>query len=219
MTDPSLKKRFLSGNYVLMSLLLTAVVLVWVSSNYKWGDNHWRNIIKDDGAGYYAYLPATFIYGDLSFQYFDKLIEQGIVKENQTRDFRNYFEGNAINKFYAGTAAAQIPFFLLGHLVSVLMNQPLTGYSAYYMIFFQIGTIFYLMTGLFFLNSFLKLYGIGNKARALVLIATVFGTNIFHYTVSEPSMSHVFSFSFVCLHPAHFFISFRWSLFVEKKPI
>ncbi|MCF8350715.1 MAG: hypothetical protein K9G67_14305 [Bacteroidales bacterium] len=46
MIDPSFRKRFLSGNYVLMALLLTAVVRVWVSSNYKWGDKHWRNIIK-----------------------------------------------------------------------------------------------------------------------------------------------------------------------------
>lgn len=199
MSVPLFKKRFLSGNYVLASLLLTAIVLVWVSSNYKWGDGHWRNVIKDDGTGYYAYLPAAFIYGDLNFRYFDDLVEQGVVKENQIHDFRNHYKGNPINKFYAGTAVAQIPFFLLGHLASVLMDQPLTGYSAYYMIFFQIGTIFYLLVGLYFFNRFLKLYEIGNKIRALVLIATVFGTGIFHYTVSEPSMSHVFSFAFVCM--------------------
>ncbi len=45
----------------------------------------------------------------------------------------------------------------------------------------------------------LRLYHFPDKVIALVIPAVALGTNMFHYVVSEPMMSHVFSFAFVNL--------------------
>lgn len=189
-------KRTVFSNPVLISLLFIAIVSTWVSSNYKWGDGFWKGILKSDATGYYAYLPALFIYNDLNFNYYDSLRKE-TGNHDLAYEFRRKHNGSAFNKYYVGTAVLQTPFFLLGQLTSILMQRDLDGYSAYYMIFIQIGTIIYLLTGLLFLSGLLRSYQSGKRDIALVLLVIVFGTNVFHYTVSEPGMSHIYSFALI----------------------
>jgi hypothetical protein len=54
--------------------------------------------------------------------------------------------------------------------------------------------IFYLLLGLFFIRKLLLLYSCKEIEIFLSLFAIVFATNLFYYTVAEPSMSHVYSF-------------------------
>ena len=49
--------------------MVTAVILIWVSANLSWGDGRWSRIVTSDGNGYYAYLPAIFIYHDLQYNF------------------------------------------------------------------------------------------------------------------------------------------------------
>ncbi|HEY4800346.1 MAG TPA: hypothetical protein VII99_14795, partial [Bacteroidia bacterium] len=74
---------------------------------------------------------------------------------------------------------------------------PADGYSFWYSLFVQIGTIAYLFLALFFLKKLLQLYQVNDNHIALLLLTFTFGTNVFYYTISEPSMSHIYSFSFV----------------------
>ena len=67
-------KWFKNRSSTFYSFLLTAVILVWVSSNLNWGGGRWGHIVKTDGNGYYAYLPAVFIYHDLHFNFIDKFM-------------------------------------------------------------------------------------------------------------------------------------------------
>jgi len=41
------------------------------------------------------------------------------------------------------------------------------------------------------------LYSISEKQRSFVLIIAVFGTNLFYYSVAEPGLSHVYSFTLI----------------------
>jgi hypothetical protein len=51
---------------------------------------------------------------------------------------------------------------------------------------------------LFFLRRILLgMKGSDERMVSFILVLIVFGTNLFYYTVSEPSMSHVYSFGFV----------------------
>jgi hypothetical protein len=68
-----------------------------------------------------------------------------------------------------------------------------------YPILISISALFYLLIGLVFLNKTLNFYQISEKQKSLVLIASVFGTNLFNYVIVEPGMSHLFSFTFVAL--------------------
>jgi hypothetical protein len=55
------------------SLLLVLLFQLLYSSNVNWGKNRWKDIISSDGKGYYAYLPAFFIYDDMHFTFQDSI--------------------------------------------------------------------------------------------------------------------------------------------------
>ena len=74
----------------------------------------------------------------------------------------------------------------MGHLANYVSGLPLDGYTVYYRIFAQIGTLFYALFGLFFLVKTLRFFSTDDKIIALSILAVVFGTNLFHYIVSEP---------------------------------
>lgn len=182
-----------------ITIFIITLVLVLVSSNINWGRNYWKSILEADAKGYYAYLPAVFIYHDLNFGFFDKIEKETYYNPNTFYDYRSGSNGKTINKYYCGTAVAEAPFFLMAHGLSLMVGNPADGFSKLYPIFINIAAIFYLMIGLLFLNALLKNYGICERNRILVLIAAVFGTNIFYYTIGECGMSHVYSFAFVSM--------------------
>ena len=175
-----------------------AVMLIWVSANLNWGDGRWNNIVLNDGNGYYAYLPAIFIYHDLTFEFINEVASDSL-NSNINNKFVFMRPDGVVNKYSIGTSLALIPFFALGHFSNLIYGYPLDGYSVFYRIFIQVGTIFYALLGLFLLIKILRWYKFEDRIIAISLISIVFGTNIFHYVVSEPSMSHIFSFAYVNL--------------------
>lgn len=180
-------------------VLLIALGMFIITSNLNWGKDHWKTIIKSDGKGYYAYLPAVFIYHDLNFAFFDKIEKEKYFNPNLYYDYRSGHEGKTINKYYCGTALTQMPFFMIAHGLSVITEKERDGYSAPYAISISLAALFYLILGLIYLNKLLELYDINQINRLLTLVASVFGTHLFYYTVGEPGMSHVYSFGFVCM--------------------
>ncbi len=200
--------RYIKRNPVNLTILITMIVLVWTSANLYWGDGRWNRLVKDDGSGYYAYLPAVFIYNDLSFSFYNDF-KNDPERPTLWYDYRVDYNGHKLNKYYAGTALALAPFYLVGHLLNYLYGHPLDGYSVWYLIMTNVGTLFYILMGMILLSRILKGFSISEKNIALVIIATVFGTNLLHYTVTEPSMSHLYSFAFVNLFVFGFFRFFK----------
>ncbi|HOI87852.1 MAG TPA: hypothetical protein PLV51_08335, partial [Lentimicrobium sp.] len=66
---------------------LIMAIMVYVSSNINWGDNRWKGILESDAKGYYAYLPAVFIYHDLNFGFFDSIEKGAYYDENFFYDY------------------------------------------------------------------------------------------------------------------------------------
>lgn len=192
----SVKLRFSISNLTIATILF---IIVSVSSNINWGGNLWVDIIESDAKGYYAYLPAIFIYHDLNFGFFDKIEKIEYYNKNLYYDYRAKGNGKTIDKYYSGTALAQMPFFFMAHGLSYLTGTKPDGYSRWYHIFANIAAIFYLIIGLIFINKSLAGYNINDWAKSFVLITITFGTNLFYYTVCEPGMSHIYSFAFVAL--------------------
>jgi hypothetical protein len=195
----------------LTAILLIAVITVWVSSNINWASHRAPRIIKVDGNGYYAYLPAIFIYKDLHFGFFEEIASRDRY-QNMGYDYRYTYEGNVVNRYFAGTALAQLPFFLAAHGLSFLFGLPADGYSYLYLLFINLASLFYLLLGCWFIDKTLSSFSISPGNRALVLLCMVFGTNLFYYAVFEPSMSHIYSFAFVAA-----FASLIRSYFIEGK--
>jgi len=195
-----------------MTILVMMVVMTLIAANLNWGKERWKEIVKTDGKGYYAYLPAVFICKDLNFGFFDQIEKEKYYDKFTFYDYRSSANGKLISKYYCGTAVAEMPFFLVAHGLSSVVGNDTDGYSKWYMIFVNISVLFYLLIGLLFLNSTLKLFEISDLHRAIVLLTCVFGTNLFFYIVGESSTSHAFSFGFISMfvyYSKQYFRSFR----------
>jgi hypothetical protein len=192
------------------SILLTMLVMTMITSNLNFSKESWKSIIEADAKGYYAYLPAFFIYKDLNFGFFEKIEKEKYYDKNMYYDYRSGSNGKVINKYFVGTAVCQLPFFLIAHSLTLAKAGDADGYSSIYRSSVAWAALFYLFIGLVYLNKTLRLYAIGERQRAFTLAAIVFGTNLFYYTVSEPGLSHIFSFSAISM-----FIYFSRKYFEE----
>lgn len=199
-----------------ISIVIILLIMTVVSSNLNWGRNNWVGIVEADAKGYYAYLPAIFIYNDLNFGFFDEIEKNKYYSENLYYDYRSGGNGKVINKYYCGTALAELPFFLFAHISAKIMNLDADGYSKIYQVMVSISALFYLAIGLIYLTSILKYYNIKEWVKSLILFAAVFGTNLFYYTVGEPGMSHIFSFAFISMF---FYYSKRYFNYFRKNDI
>lgn len=200
-------------NWPQWTILSIGLLLTVVLSNIRWSkETYWKNTIQTDGKGYYAYLPAVFIYNDLNFGFYDSL-DMGKYKDPQTfYDYRVLYKSQTINKYYCGTAILQMPFFLLGHGITYWTGEDMDGYSKWYQIFIGIGAVFWLLIGLLYLNRLLVLYTIRPLYRAMVLLVCVFGTHVYYYALIEPAMSHIYSFALVAA-----FLFYAKRYFVDDK--
>jgi hypothetical protein len=192
-------------------IVIIIALTVASSANIQWGGNHWRDIVESDGKGYYAYLPALFIYHDLNFGFFEKT-EKDYYNVNTYYDYRTNHNGRMIDKYYVGSAVAMLPFFFAADLVCHLSGLPADGYSKPYPVFINLAAIFYLFTGLIFLVRILRKHHASEFQVSLIMAAITFGTNLFYYTVCEPAMSHIYSFAFV-----NAFVYFLMNFCEEKK--
>jgi hypothetical protein len=174
---------------------LISLVVLWTIANTSFKKDYKTGVIESDAKGYYAYLPAVFIYHDLNYRFYYKIERETYYNPNLYFQYLRAHNNKTINKYYVGTAICLMPFFLAGHAITLVTELPADGYSYYYTLMVHIGALFYLMLALFGLRKLLRTFAIDEKTIAWVLIAIVFGTNLFYYVVTEFAMSHVYSFT------------------------
>jgi hypothetical protein len=197
-------RRVFSSHY---SLIIIGLILTVCAANINWGGDRWKDIVASDGKGYYAYLPAIVIYKDLSFAFHGN-IENRYYSRNTFSDYRVIVDGKQVNKYTAGTALLQLPFFLAAHLIALTSDYPADGYSFPYQMTINLAGIFYLLLGLYFLGRWLSDEGAARWSITIVQIGLAFATPLFYYSVCEPAMSHVYSFaaiSAICFFSRRFF--------------
>jgi hypothetical protein len=143
---------------------------------------------------YYGYLPAYFIYNDLSLKFVD-----------QNPDFFNtrYWPaktstGKRVIKTTMGLGIMYSPFFLVGNHIAKTFHIPATGYSSPYQVSLLIGALFYLLLGLFYLRKLLLMY-FSEMVTAITIFCVYFGTNLVWYSTSESLMPHAFLFSLISI--------------------
>ena len=67
------KSRFFN-NSPSLTLLFVLLITLFFSSNIQWGkDKQHLGILEADARGYYAWLPAGFVYHDLNFAFTSKI--------------------------------------------------------------------------------------------------------------------------------------------------
>lgn len=181
------------GRLSLLVITATMLAVIWINfSNRFWMKQH--GVVKHDIVSYYSYLPAAFVYKDLSFKFFDQ-------DPDYFYDKMYRYEapnGGLYQKVSMGLAFLYLPFFLAGHAVAGIAGFDTSGYSPPYLFALLFSSAFYLLIAMLLIRTFLKRY---NKdwVVALVLLAVVPGTHLLHYATFEAAMPHVYNFFLVIL--------------------
>jgi len=197
-----------------LAWLLVAVVMFWHVCYVTSGEERRDKIILSDGAGYYAYLPAVFIYHDLSYKFCrtdfpehpDALGADASLFVNHTP------EGKEINKYFIGTAILESPFFFVAYAIAAIFGYDADGYSFPFQIAIALAAIFYVLLGLEQVKRLLIKRNVPEYVQAVVILLLFFGTNLYHYALGDPAMSHAFSFAMVAL-----FLNLSHNLFHQQK--
>jgi len=188
------------------SLLFTIIVCLYVlgrQSDKYFGWTNKENIspnhgltIHTDGAGYYAYLPKTFIYSESEQFSFLKLITDKYKHSHFISGLRfDEEQPNGSDKYYIGTAILSTPLFLVNHWANLLLYGDGDGYSRSYQLTVSLNALLFYLIGIIGLIKFLQLFNLSKSIISLLIIGLTFGTSLNFYTVYFPSFSHVFSFA------------------------
>ncbi len=154
-------------------------------------------------------MPAFIIENDLSFNFliddsygytgglntFEKKYNSS---EASILGFNRVSDEKYIDKYPIGVAVMLSPFFLIGHILSMIFGTSLTGWSFFYQYSSFYGGIFYFLIGLIFLKRILDKY-FSSSITLFSLLVIVLGTNLFNYAVYENIFSHVYSFLLITL--------------------
>lgn len=139
--------------------------------------------IGGDGKDYYSYLVSFFI-------------DESLVKAEDP-GYIIAAPAGTINMHTVGTAIMQSPFFMAGYVWAKVANYDLNGYSEPFQKMVGFAAFFYVLTGFIFLRKLLLNIGFHDFVIAVILLLLYFGTNLINFTINEPSMSHIYSFSLI----------------------
>lgn len=179
------------------SLILTGFIAFVMIYFFIWRTDArgYHTVVDGDGKDYYSYLMAIFIDKNLGHQD----ITPWYVIQTPT---------GTVNVHTAGVSLLLLPFFLIGYLWATVFNYPVNGLSEPFEKMISIGAFVYLMLGLYYIRKLLIKLGIKDFAIGLTLLLVFFGTHLLNYSLNEPSMSHVYSFSLISV-----FLYFTYQVF------
>ena len=89
-----------------------------------------RHIITNyDGMGYYMYLPAIFIYNDITeYKWLDDVDKKyRIVGDEWKFQISKQENGNYVTKYLGGVSILQAPFFFAAHGYALMTHHPADG--------------------------------------------------------------------------------------------
>jgi hypothetical protein len=167
---------------VSLTLIVISAILLVSAYNLRWKNEQWQYAVHTDALHYYRYLPIIFI-------------DQQFDAQEAPPD---------LVKGFAGTTILYTPFFGAACILSYFVGLPVDGYSMLFPIFISIGSLFYLIFGLYFFSKFLKFYISQEWVICFTLFVMVFGTIAFHYSVNAPGWPHLPAFGLICFLLYHF---------------
>ncbi|MDP4281935.1 MAG: hypothetical protein Q8867_07255 [Bacteroidota bacterium] len=150
---------------------------------------NWESEIYGDKAGYYVYLPSVFFY------HFNPNLFPAGIDEKTGFGFQLDTINHKVNtKYPYGVSLMVSPFFGISCLISTVSGLSLMGgFAPLFHRMMGFSAIIYLVFGLWFLKKMLE-RKFSSRTACITTLLIYFATNLIYYTVSEPLMSHVYSF-------------------------
>lgn len=193
------KKRWVRLSASLSAWTLTVLAVFFLHSlqkehKYDRSGRPWPYVA--DAWSYYVYLPGLLIHGDLDWKWASQHLHyEGPPVIEHFGPFRSPHTGRWVNKYSVGTALLHAPGFVLAHAWALRSDkQPADGFSPPYRLAGALTGILWLMIGLAFIRKTV-LHFADEVCASLVLLLLALGTNLFHYSLYEPGMSHVYGFA------------------------
>lgn len=179
-------------------ILVSGVLLFLFFFSYNPGEELYRSkVVRSDGKGYFAYLPAVVAHQDLTWEASTK--DESTLPESRNQHYlHKNQDGVLFDKYYPGVAILQVPFYALGYLLESTFNSG-NSYGLLPILFFHIGSLFYGILGFILLKAFLKRIFERKNFISFVSVILFFGSNLFYQPVFHPSFSHHYSFAMMCL--------------------
>ncbi|MCF6342987.1 MAG: hypothetical protein L3J31_09310 [Bacteroidales bacterium] len=168
--------------------LVALLVFLAFNRHSKTGIFYYRSQIFADKAGYYVYLPATFIY------HFDaKAFPEGVDTKTGNGFQLDRKNNKIITKYFYGVSLMQLPFFLSAHILAKPLGFDANGFSLIYHWAIDLAALFYLLLSFHLLYKILR-QQFRERTALLTIVFLFAGTNLFYYSIQETGMSHVYSF-------------------------
>lgn len=149
-----------------------------------------------DVFGYYLYLPAHFIYGDLTLQNMDwvnQIMETYHVSGTLYQAIQ-IESGNWVMRYPGGLALLNSPFFLIADALAERMGYARDGFSTPYQMAWIIGGVFYALLGLIFTRKFLLQF-FSDEWTAFLLLLIVGATNYLEQATFSNPLAHNYLFA------------------------
>lgn len=178
-----------------ISLLL--ILFCFLSVRFAYFENNSKNgynATSWDAFGYYMYLPSVFIYHDVKkLKWIPKIDKEYNVTGGELYQATKLDDRNYTNKYLAGVAILQIPFFFVGHVVAGFLDFPQDGFSWPYQYAILFSAIFWCFLGFVVLRKVLLFY-FDDKVTSRTLILIALASNLIQYTSVDGGMSHAYIF-------------------------
>ncbi|MCH5342441.1 MAG: hypothetical protein J1E64_00270 [Acetatifactor sp.] len=185
--------------FIIVGIFALGLVDMWIYSSCE----AYTSTIRVDGIGYYAYLPATFIYKDISFSFLG----------NGT----NSFLVNGVNRYPLGVAVCWMPLFFVAEVIQLFVQGNVTGYGFIYEKAILLNAIIYWVIGIA-CTYWLLCKKFEKRIALLSCVLITFGTRLFHYSSIDACLSHTYSFATIALFCVSFYRYFsyktRWKAII-----
>ncbi len=185
-----------------IAIAIIVFASLWIDFDLKsW--NKSNRVIEHDVHWYYAYLPAQFIYHDITLSNINY----------KYGDLHDLFwtvqtpEGKNVIKSTLGLSILYAPFFFVAHTFAHFTNYAENGFSEPYKIFLLLSAVFYLFVGLDYVRKILRHYNFSEAHIAITLLLIGLGTNLLCYASQSAPMPHVYNFF---LFAVFIFYTIRW---------
>jgi len=169
-----------------------------------------------DSFGYYMYLPAIFIYHDVTeLNWFEAIDQKYDLTGGGLYQAGKQDNGKYVFKYLGGVAVLQSPFFFIAHTIALNTDFKADGFSAPYQWAIAIGTLLYFILALIILRILLLVY-FKDRTTAITLLLLCLASNLIQYIAIDGGQSHgylfpLFSFLLYCTYKWHIKPSWKWA--------
>ena len=126
---------------VIIFLLVFFCLTNFTHKNWTNDEGPIRGVIKWDVISYYAYLPAVFIYHDLSLDFTES---PGFVNDDKFW-FQETEIGKKVIITSMGLSYLYAPFFFTAHALAPAFGEQRDGFQSVYQFFLIFGALFLLL--------------------------------------------------------------------------